>query len=51
MIVLIYGCEIQLPMCYQMFFYMFLFTDVESKLYNYIADTNLQFLIPTVKLF
>ena len=32
-------------------FYMFVFTDVESKLYNYITNANLQFLIPTVKLF
>ena len=31
-------------------FYMFIFTDVESKIYN-IADANLYNLISTVKLF
>ena len=31
-------------------FYMFIFTDVESKIYN-IADVNLYNLISTVKLF
>ena len=29
----------------------YVFTDVDPKLYNYIADVNLQFLIHTVKLF